>query len=318
VNAVQTAVKERIVRFAPPTLRGPGSWKLTHRRGPRPARRELPARASATVWVLVGCCLLAVWFLLYALVLSGLQEARAQTLLYAQIREQFALGTGPVDGPIPYGSPVAVMSATSVGLTDVVVVEGTTAAELTAGPGHLSNTPLPGEAGVSVIMGRSTTFGRPFGQITSLRSGDEMTITTSLGTFVYTVSGVRYPGDRLPAALPAGGARLVLVTSYAEGWRTGWAPDQTVFVDATLQGKAQPTGRTPSTIPDTALPMQGLPSALMPLVLWMQGLVIAAVGIVWGRRRWGGWKTWLVGLPVAIALLWAAAETAILLLPNVI
>ena len=318
MNAAQTAVKERTARFAPPTLCGPGSWKLIHRPGPRPARRDLPARASATVWVLGGCCLLALWFLLYALVLSGLQEARTQTLLYAQIREQFALGTGPVDGSIPYGSPVAVMSAKAAGLTNVVVVEGTTSAELTAGPGHLANTPLPGEAGSCVIMGRSTTFGRPFSQVTSLRAGDEMTITTSLGTFTYAVSGVRYPGDRLPAALPAGGARLILVTSYAEGWRRGWAPDQTVFVDATLKGNAQPTGRTPSTIPDTALPMQGFPSALMPLVLWMQGLVLAAVGIVWGRRRWGGWKTWLVGLPVAVALLWAAAETAILLLPNLI
>jgi sortase A len=318
VNAAQAPVKERTVRFAPPTLREPRSWIPIQRSGARPERRPLPPSTVATVWVLGGLSLLAIWFLAYALVLSGLQESRSQTLLYAQLREQLALGTAPVDGSIPYGAPVALITINGAGLTNAVVVEGTTSAQLTEGPGHLSSTPLPGEEGVSVIFGRSTMFGRPFGGIRGLHAGDVINVTTSLGTFNYGVDRVRYPGDPLPAALPAGGSRLILVTSYASGWRGGWAPDQTLFVDATLKGKAQPTGVTPSGVPNAALPMQGLPSALMPLVLWLQALVLVAAGIIWGRIRWGGWKTWLVGLPLILAALWGATQTAMLLLPNLI
>jgi sortase A len=319
VNAAQAPVKERDDPVASPsTERAPRTWNPIRRARQRPDRPPLPDTSVATIWVLGGMAALAAWFLFYALVLSGLQENRSQTLLYAQLREQLALGTAPVQGSIPYGSPVALITVAGAGITNAVVVEGTTSAQLADGPGHLSDTPLPGEQGVSVIFGRSTTYGRPFNGIRGLGPHDTISVTTSLGVFTYRVTDVRYPGDPLPAPLPAGGARLVLVTSYASGWRSGWAPDQTVLVDATLQGKANPTGATPSAVPTAALPMQGLSAALFPLVLWLQALVLVAVGVVWGRRRWGGWKTWLVGMPLLLAVLWGATESAMLLLPNLI
>ena len=50
----------------------------------------------------------------------------------------------------------------------MVVVEGTTPGEPDAGPGHLRDTPLPGQAGVSVVFGRRATFGAPFASLPQL------------------------------------------------------------------------------------------------------------------------------------------------------
>ncbi len=60
------------------------------------------------------------------------------------------------------------------------------------------------------------------------------------------------------------------------------------------------------------------PDAWMPLVLWGQALLVAALALAWARIRWGGWQTWLVGVPVLGALGLAAADQAARLLPNLL
>ena len=80
--------------------------------------------------------LLAVWVLSYAFVLSGVQELRDQTVLYSQLRQQLSEATAPLGGSIQPGSPVFLLNAPSAALRNVVVVEGTTSADLTSGPGH--------------------------------------------------------------------------------------------------------------------------------------------------------------------------------------
>jgi sortase A len=39
---------------------------------------------------------------------------------------------------------------------------------------------------------------------------------------------------------------------------------------------------------------------------------------VWAWLRWGRWQTWLVGLPLCLAVLWGISENALLLLPNLV
>ena len=122
------------------------------------------------------------------LVLGRLSEARAQHLLYTEYRTQLATETAPTgaldyDGkPVVEGSPVALMSIPAIGLHDVVVVDGTTSGDLLDGPGHLRTTPLPGNVGTSLVMGRSTTYGAPFGKITSLVPGDDITVLGAQGS----------------------------------------------------------------------------------------------------------------------------------------
>jgi sortase A len=174
---------------------------------------------------------------------------------------------------------------------------------------------LPGQVGVSVLFGRSLTYGAPFKHLAELKLGQRISITTGQGSFNYTVDGIRRAGDPLPPPLAAGGSRLLLETSAG----SSFAPSQTVYVDATLQGKAvdSPSGRLTG-IPPSELAMGSDASGLIKLVLWIQALIVVAVVVVWARLRWGPNQAWLVGLPLVAAVLWGATGNVMMLLPNLI
>ena len=284
-------------------------------------RRRLTPVGAVVVWSALALGFLALWLVVFALVLSGVQEARSQKLAYDQLREKLAAATAPLGGSIAPGTPVAVLDAPSIGLAQVVV-EGTSALDMEDGPGHRRDTVLPGQSGTSVVYGRSVTFGAPFARVPELAPGATFTVTTGQGEFTYVVDDVRRPGDPVPGALLPGEGRLVLVTSEGEGWR-GWrgklAPAKTVLVDATLRGESQPTapGR-PATVPDAERPMGHDNAPLLALMLWLQLFVVAGVALVWAWYRWGRWQTWLVGMPVLLAVLWGLAANALAFLPNLI
>jgi len=284
----------------------------------RKQRRLTPAGAM-TVWIAISVGLLALWMLLFSTVLSGVQQSRSQRLLYDNLRESLAAATAPLGGVVKPGTAVAILDAPSGGLSSVVVVEGTTGQVMQDGPGHRRDTVMPGQAGVSVVYGRSVTFGGPFAAAPQLRVGDTIRATTGQGEFTYIVDRVRRPGDDVPPPLAAGGARLVLVTSEGDGWRGKWSPDRVVYVDATLRGEAQPNpgGRLNSvTAAENAMGRDSV--SLLPLMLWTQVFLLASAVLVWTWYRWGRWQSWLVGLPVLLAVLWGLGENALALLPNLI
>ncbi len=305
-----------------PEIRRRRWWPVRRRRPePWPRQREPLGPGWATVsFACLGVGLLAVWVLLYAFVLSGVLELRNQTVLYAQLRQELAEATAPLGDHITPGAPVFIVNAPAAGMRNVVVVEGTTSAELTAGPGHRADTVLPGQAGVCVVMGRSVTFGAPFARIERFRAGDTVTVVTGQGEFTYAVDRVRHPGDPLPPALTAGQSRLVLVSSAGSGWRNGWAPQQTVYVDASLvKGGIQPApGGRPAAVPVSAQAMQADTDDLVVLVLWLQLMIAVAAFTVWGRVRWGRLQIWLISVPLMAACLWGASRVALELLPNLI
>jgi sortase A len=284
---------------------------------PEPAgHRHLPAPAAVVMWASFTCAGLAVWFVVYVLAASALPQARAQEQLHEQLRRQLAEATAPVGGEIEPGTPVAVIEAPSIGLRQVVV-EGTAGAVMRDGPGHRRNSPLPGQPGSSVIFGHASAFGAPFRRVTSLVPGAPIVVTTGQGRFEYEVTGVRRARDPLPAPLQSGGSRIILVTAEGHRWRTGWAANHVVYVDATMKGETQlgKPGR-PVAVTTAELPMQGDPDAFVPLVFWLQLLVAAAAAMTWARVRWGGAQTWVVGLPVLAAALWGVAECLGQMLPN--
>lgn len=285
---------------------------------PKPARAPLPAGTIAVLWVLTSIGLIAVWFVAYALLFSSVQQAASQRQLYAEFREQLALATAPLGGVITPGSPVAVMQAPDLGLTDQIVVEGTTSSVLRVGPGHRRNTPLPGQAGVCVLYGRSVAFGSPFAGADQLAAGTNIDIVTGQGQFTYEVDGVRRSGDLLPEPLAEGESRLTLVVGDS-AFMPGLTAKSAYYVDATMIGKTvdAPVGR-PTTIAADEDVLAGDKSGLVPLVLWLQALLLAALALVWARVRWGGWQTWVVGLPVVLGLLWGITSSAFVLLPNLL
>ncbi|MFZ2056692.1 MAG: class E sortase [Acidimicrobiales bacterium] len=287
--------------------------KVSSRRDPRAIGRALVLAAPAVLAVL------AVWFLLYGLLLSGVEQHVMQSRLYDEFRLQLAGETAPLAEPVQAGSPVAMINAPSAGIYNLIVVEGTTSRLLMSGPGHLSDTPLPGQAGTSVILGRSVTFGAPFGRITQMTVGDVITVTTGEGVFRYRVEDVRRPGSPLPPSLDAGGSRLTLVSSASGGWRSGWAPTHTVCVDALLAGKAQPVpAGVPATVSPASLPMHNDPSATVALIFWLEGLVLVTFAASRAWVRWGRFETWIVGAPVFLAVLWGTSDALMRFLPNLL
>lgn len=290
------------------------------------------AKVAARAFTLLAVGVLG--FVGYLVFLSPLEQSANQDVLYSQVRGPIAEGVPPYAGraededgtvvrevppiyddgedtAIPVGAPIAVLSIPEIGLRQVVV-EGTSSGDLTAGPGHRRDTPLPGQEGVSLIYGRATTFGGPFADLTRLRRGQKLTVVTFQGEFTYRVEGVRHAGDPRPTKLADGGSRLTLVT--AEGDNLLQA-NRLVFVDALLRGEAQPAADRARLLPEERSLASDVP-ALLPLVLWTQALVLLTVAFVWARVRWGRWETHLVGLPVVLAVLWQVYETGARLLPN--
>lgn len=289
---------------------------------PPPAARELsPARQVVSTAVLILSATL-LGFVAYIGFVSQLHYDRAQHTAYADFRTELAQATAPVgptqpDNPgalLDPGTAVAVLSIADLDLR-AVVFEGTTGPILRDGPGHLRDTPLPGQAGISEIMGRAAAYGGPFGRISELTPGTRITVTTGQGVSDFQVLDVRRGGDPQPAPVAAGKGRLVLAT--ADG--TPFLPSGVVRVDADLITPTLPTPPMVLSSADLSPAEQALgtdPSAWFPLVLWGQALVVAAGLITWARTLWGRWQIWIVAVPVLGYLGLAVADQVSGLLLN--
>jgi sortase A len=282
---------------------------------PRPRlSRVLPIVALAALGAM------AVWFLLFAFVLSGFQERANQTRLYDRFRLQLAEETAPLAEPVKAGAPVAIITAPSAGMHNVIVLEGTTSRILRQGPGHLSDTPLPGQTGNPTLFGRSVTYGAPFGQVTEMKPGEVLTVTTGQGVFRYRVEDVRVAGDRMPPLLKAKQSRLTLITSAGGEWSSGWEPTHTAYVDAMLvSGNAQPVpAGVPSTISKASEPMQGDPSGFVAFIFWFEALIAGVILVSWSWGRWGHMQTWIVGAPILLFVTWGTSDALMRFLPNLV
>jgi sortase A len=288
----------------------------------RPAanRRATPTAGSASIGlrVLYAFSALMIWAVVYTLLLGALQETRAQSVMYAQFRQQLASEVAPIGGAIKSGEPVAILEIPRLGVLEVVV-EGTSGTDLLRGPGHRADSPLPGEVGVSVVYGRGATFGGPFRRLANLRPGDKVTAIDGAGLFHYVVQDIRRAGSPLPQPVSAETSRLTLATASGQGWRAGWAPSAPLYVDATMVGPAagEPGGRV-GTVPADEKLMASDTGAMASLVRWLQLLIVVVAATAWAYFRWGRWQAWLVGLPTVMAALWIVSETAVKLLPNVL
>lgn len=108
---------------------------------------------------------------------------------------------------------------------NAVVVEGTSHNALLRGPGHLSDTPAPGENGNSVISGHRDTF---FRRIYELGKGDLVDVQRDGHAYVYEVTGKKIvdPYD-LSVLKPSADPRLTLITCYPI-YYIGPAPERLV------------------------------------------------------------------------------------------
>jgi len=272
--------------------------------------------------VLIVLSMVATSLALHLVVVSSLQHRSAQQEGYSAFRRALAEGTAPV-GPsdgggrqLAHGTPVAYLEIPTIHVHEVVV-EGTAGTDLTAGPGHRRDSPLPGQSGTSVLLGRQASCGGPFNRLGDLGAGAKITVTTGQGVARFTVTSRRYGGEPTPPPLRAGQGRLLLVSAAGPSY----LPSQVLRVDADLTSAAfpaPPRGPRPSPILASERIMGADTSTLWALVLWLQALIATAVAIVWSWHRWGHPQTWIVFFPVTSLLALLASAQALRLLPNLI
>ena len=265
---------------------------------------------------------LLVAFVAQVAVIGGLTHNRDQAVLYDQVRESLAKGEAPLGqtdldgGLLQEGTPIGLLEVPSTGISQVVV-EGTRSGTLQQAPGHRRDTVLPGQAGVSIVMGRQAAYGGPFGRLTELRIGDEVLVTTGQGRHTYQVFAVRGAGDPAPAPPAPGTGRLTMMTG--DGW--AFLPSDVLRVDATLISTVYPAAERTfgaGGLEPSEQVMAGDPDAYAPLLLWASLLLAAVAATSWTRLRWGRWQTWVVSVPVLTALFLQACDQLARLLPNVL
>lgn len=293
------------------------------RRAAKPVDRRAPTPRDVRWWVgvvVLTASIVLLSFVGHVTIFGALQESRSQAQLYQELRDSLADATTPLGQldlhhrVVATGTPIALISIKKIGVTQVIV-EGTSSEALRSGPGHRRDTVMPGQAGTSVIFGRQSTYGGPFGALTALVPGDVISVTTGQGTSRFTVFGLRRPGDRLPVSLPTGEGRLELVT--ADG--PALAPGGTLYVDASLTSKTRDSATpvfTEAALDPGEKVMAIDPNALLPFLFSLQWLVIAAALAMWLVRKWGRWQTWIVAGPVLLVLGATTADLAMGFLPN--
>ncbi len=252
--------------------------------------------------------LLLLGFVGYLLGLSGLSENRTQRAMVKSFTKSLGEATAPV-GPTAEKKPVAVLSIPSIGISNQVVVEGTSSRDLMSGPGHLPATALPGQAGTSTIFGKRASFGAPFRSLLKLQAGDTITVTTGQGKSTYRVSSF---GDSARPAPANSANRLLLETAGA-----GWSPKSVVMVSADLTSPVQDSaGVTPATGPNGKPLARDTAESLIPLTGWSQLLLLTAIAGTVLMSRGARWPALLCISAVATAVLWNVYENAAGLLPN--
>ncbi len=255
-------------------------------------------------------------------IISQVQHATTQTRLYEELRTSLAEGSAPLgqtdqEGAlVAPGTPLALLSIPALNLHETVV-EGTSSRELMDGVGHRRDTPLPGQSGTSVLLGRAAAYGGVFGRLTSLAPGERFTVTTGLGVAEFEVTGHRRAGDPGPAIPTADEGRLTLTTAAGPAF----LPDGVLRVDAKLLSKAAPKAAPvlyPASLEPAELPLGSDTSDLVGLLVCLELLVLASVAAVWAWYRWGQRETWLVFLPALGALSVLTGTQVSLLLPNLL
>lgn len=291
---------------------------------PAPPRAPVPLgpREQVLRGALTLIAALLLIFVLNVTAIGHIHHLVAQQQLGDQLRVQLEDGVAPVsEGDIdavllPDGAPVAVLTIPRLGI-DEIVVEGTDSGSLRSGPGHRRDTMLPGQAGVSVIMGRSAAYGGPFARIQELAPGDEFSLVTGQGEHSYEVIGLRYAGDLAPPAPKAGESRLILTTARG----TPYSPSGVARVDARLVSEVQPAGRRLTnfvTLPPQDRELQGDTSTVWALVFALQFLLLVEVAAVWAYRNIGARQTWIVFVPIGVLSSLLVTEQIVRLLPNLL
>lgn len=190
------------------------------------------AGAAALLWcaLVLGDALLAQWRARQSLTLASAPAAPGALALPEALRLPMPAGPEALDeaetppASAARSAAIAELSIPRIHLA-AAVLHGTDERTLRRGPGHLENTPYPGERGNVVIAGHRDTFFLPLRHIVP---GDDIYLATPGGRFHYRVTTIRVVGaDDVSVLASSDEATLTLITCYPF-WVLGPAPDRFV------------------------------------------------------------------------------------------
>jgi sortase A len=269
--------------------------------------------------VLIGAGIVLLLFVAYLVWGTALQQSHTQNVLRTTLEHKAqsskvrqALAPSATDDKLPTGppkvapttaapaegSPVGEIRIPAIGI-DQVIVSGTETQDLRQGPGHYTNTPLPGQAGNAGVAGHRTTYGHPFYNLNVLKTGDPIVLTTVQGIFVYdtTASQVVSPSDgnilqnqpgawvTLTTCNPRFSASTRLVVKaklvHSELFADAPAPTKPATPAVTKTHSHHATTSAPSG--DLAGNSNG---QLLDAILWGLGVVLFGAAILLGAHRY--------------------------------
>ena len=235
---------------------------------------------------------LAFGSLMFNQILGPLVHDRAATALEQRLASDLVNGVAPVSNPIAVGTPIGLVEVPNRDVR-AVVVEGSKAEQLAQASGHLIGSALPGQPGVSAILGRSQTYGAEFKNLDQLKVGDEVIVTTGQGIHTYEVIDTTVRSAQDTAAFQGEGHMLIMATVVDSSDR--------LVVRASLTSPVFPAGQTidhQTTLDELGL--TGDSSSWSDLALWMLLAALLAAGFPIIVNQVGRRVSWLVVSPVAM------------------
>lgn len=160
--------------------------------GEQPRKRR-PSVFGVTVLVLVVALFAAAAVVAWQLVVTPSLARPRQAAAVASFNQACAVaqhsgsGAGTETTPPPDGTPIALLTMPSLGVTDLPVLAGTQAPSLGSGVGWYPQGALPGQAGNFAVAGYSVTNGAPFADLLLLNEGDQVLVRTCDTTFSYQI-----------------------------------------------------------------------------------------------------------------------------------
>lgn len=303
---------------APPRRKGPSLPARLPKIQRVPRQTQLSPALTVVSWILTMVSVILIVMLVNLTVISQIQHFASQHRLYAELRQNLAATSTPIGhtdvngNVVALGTPMALLTIPEIGVNEVVV-EGTASRETKMGVGHSPDTPLPGQPGTSVLLGRAAAYGGVFGDLDKLKAGDRFTVLTGQGRSTYQVIGQRVKGEKLPV-LDATGGRLTLVTATG----SAFLPHGVLKVDAALISKPYiaPSQSIGGKLADAEKPLAGDPSRTNQLAWLLELMILLSIGAVWAWKRWSHPAMWIVFAPLLATTGLAVADRICDLLPN--
>jgi sortase A len=202
----------------------------------------------------------------------------------------------PVAPPAAPGEPIGIINIPKISI-NYVAVQGTDEADLERGPGHYTNTSLPGNPGNAAFAGHRTTYAAPFYNLDQLAPGDLIFVTTTQGKFQYNVTQVQVVDPTDVAVLDDTPTPTLTLTTcnprYSAATRMVVTASLVSPVVAAVPVQKQPVKKSGA----SSTELLGSTTSWSGAVWWGLGCIALVLAVWLVHRRLRHW--WVYGLGAA-------------------